>query len=43
MITGAEYNREIKIWCTVEWTCLQTLRYDDDDDDMILMVVVIMQ
>ena len=26
LITGAEFNREIKVWCTVTWSCLQTIR-----------------
>ncbi|XP_031552584.1 enhancer of mRNA-decapping protein 4-like isoform X2 [Actinia tenebrosa] len=34
MITGAEYNREIKVWCTVEWTCLQTLRFTSPTADI---------
>uniref|UniRef100_A0A8B9MPD3 Enhancer of mRNA-decapping protein 4 n=1 Tax=Accipiter nisus TaxID=211598 RepID=A0A8B9MPD3_9AVES len=24
LITGADQNRELKMWCTVSWTCLQT-------------------
>ncbi len=27
LITAAKSNTEIKIWCTVNWKCLQTLRY----------------
>lgn len=27
LITGADQNRELKMWCTVSWTCLQTVRY----------------
>ncbi|XP_067055317.1 enhancer of mRNA-decapping protein 4-like isoform X1 [Acropora muricata] len=27
LITGADLNREIKIWCTVTWSCLQTIRF----------------
>ncbi|XP_077982261.1 enhancer of mRNA-decapping protein 4-like [Glandiceps talaboti] len=27
LLTGADYNREIKVWCTVSWTCLQTLNF----------------
>ena len=27
VITGADYNREIKIWCCIKWECLQTLRF----------------
>ena len=26
LITGAKYNSEIKVWCSVSWKCLQTLR-----------------
>lgn len=26
LITGADQNRELKMWCTVSWTCLQTIR-----------------
>ena len=26
LITGAGFNREIKVWCTVTWMCLQTIR-----------------
>ncbi|XP_048577048.1 enhancer of mRNA-decapping protein 4 isoform X2 [Nematostella vectensis] len=34
MVTGAEYNREIKIWCTVTWTCIQTLRFTSPTADI---------
>lgn len=27
LITGANHNSELKIWCTVTWTCLQTIRF----------------
>ncbi|XP_070576076.1 enhancer of mRNA-decapping protein 4-like isoform X2 [Ptychodera flava] len=27
LLTGADFNREIKVWCTVSWTCLQTLQF----------------
>ncbi|NXX35419.1 EDC4 protein, partial [Nicator chloris] len=30
LITGADQNRELKIWCTVSWTCLQTVRFSPD-------------
>ncbi|XP_021263666.1 enhancer of mRNA-decapping protein 4 isoform X1 [Numida meleagris] len=30
LITGAEQNRELKMWCTVSWTCLQTVRFSPD-------------
>ncbi|XP_072014258.1 enhancer of mRNA-decapping protein 4-like [Amphiura filiformis] len=26
LITGADYNSELKVWCTVTWTCLQKLQ-----------------
>lgn len=26
LITGADQNQELKVWCTVSWTCLQTIR-----------------
>lgn len=27
IVTGADYNREIKIWCCVKWECLQVIRF----------------
>ena len=27
ILTGADYNREIKIWCCIKWECLQTIRF----------------
>ncbi|XP_030367140.1 enhancer of mRNA-decapping protein 4-like [Strigops habroptila] len=30
LITGADQNRELKMWCTVSWTCLQTVRFSPD-------------
>ncbi|XP_072925993.1 enhancer of mRNA-decapping protein 4 isoform X1 [Hemitrygon akajei] len=30
LITGASQNRELKMWCTVSWTCLQTIRFMPD-------------
>lgn len=27
LITGADQNQELKMWCTVSWTCLQTIRW----------------
>jgi WD40 repeat protein len=29
LLTGAEMNNEIKIWCTVRWICLQTISFLD--------------
>ena len=26
LITGAKYNTELKVWCSVSWKCLQVLR-----------------
>lgn len=26
LITGADQNQELKLWCTVSWNCLQTIR-----------------
>uniref|UniRef100_A0A3Q4BVN6 Enhancer of mRNA-decapping protein 4 n=1 Tax=Mola mola TaxID=94237 RepID=A0A3Q4BVN6_MOLML len=30
LITGADQNQELKMWCTVSWTCLQTIRFSAD-------------
>ncbi|XP_041852638.1 enhancer of mRNA-decapping protein 4 isoform X3 [Melanotaenia boesemani] len=30
LITGANQNQELKLWCTVSWTCLQTIRFSPD-------------
>ncbi|XP_053571881.1 enhancer of mRNA-decapping protein 4 [Bombina bombina] len=30
LITGADQNKELKMWCTVSWTCLQTIRFSPD-------------
>uniref|UniRef100_A0A7N8XKG5 Enhancer of mRNA-decapping protein 4 n=1 Tax=Mastacembelus armatus TaxID=205130 RepID=A0A7N8XKG5_9TELE len=30
LITGADQNQELKLWCTVSWTCLQTIRFSPD-------------
>ncbi|CAN9499445.1 unnamed protein product [Ophioblennius macclurei] len=30
LITGADQNHELKLWCTVSWTCLQTIRFSPD-------------
>jgi enhancer of mRNA-decapping protein 4 len=32
IITGSDFNREIKIWCCIKWQCLQTIRFTCDDD-----------
>nr|XP_039255621.1 enhancer of mRNA-decapping protein 4-like isoform X1 [Styela clava] len=28
MLTGCSQNNELKIWCTVSWTCLQTITFE---------------
>ncbi|XP_036753664.2 enhancer of mRNA-decapping protein 4 isoform X2 [Manis pentadactyla] len=30
LITGADQNQELKMWCTVSWTCLQTIHFSPD-------------
>ncbi|KAM4618939.1 enhancer of mRNA-decapping protein 4 isoform 2-T2 [Polymixia lowei] len=30
LITGADQNQELKMWCTISWTCLQTIRFSPD-------------
>eukprot|EP00066_Takifugu_rubripes_P027975 XP_011617241.1 PREDICTED: enhancer of mRNA-decapping protein 4 isoform X1 [Takifugu rubripes] len=30
LITGADQNQELKLWCTVSWNCLQTIRFSPD-------------
>ncbi|XP_043937990.1 enhancer of mRNA-decapping protein 4 [Protopterus annectens] len=30
LVTGADQNQELKMWCTVSWTCLQTVRFLPD-------------
>uniref|UniRef100_S4RWJ9 Enhancer of mRNA-decapping protein 4 n=1 Tax=Petromyzon marinus TaxID=7757 RepID=S4RWJ9_PETMA len=30
VLTGTNQNQELKVWCTVTWTCLQTLRFSPD-------------
>ena len=27
ILTGADYNREIKLWCCLKWECMQTIRF----------------
>jgi hypothetical protein len=27
ILTGADFNREIKLWCCLKWECLQTIRF----------------
>ncbi|XP_041454120.1 enhancer of mRNA-decapping protein 4-like isoform X1 [Lytechinus variegatus] len=34
LITGADRNRELKVWCTVQWTCLQKIRFGSSPNDI---------
>jgi enhancer of mRNA-decapping protein 4 len=34
ILTGCDYNSEIKLWCCEDWKCLQTIRFISDDDDV---------
>ena len=27
ILTGADFNREIKLWCCIKWECLQTINF----------------
>lgn len=38
LLTGAEFNSEIKLWCTVTWTCLQVVRFLTSDPQPCLKV-----
>ena len=29
ILTGADYNREIKLWCSQKWECMQTIRFSN--------------
>ncbi|XP_077424609.1 enhancer of mRNA-decapping protein 4 isoform X2 [Vanacampus margaritifer] len=37
LITGADQNQELKMWCTVSWTCLQTIRFSPDPENMAVL------
>ncbi|KAM9814824.1 enhancer of mRNA-decapping protein 4 isoform 1-T1 [Syngnathus typhle] len=37
LITGADQNQELKMWCTVSWTCLQTIRFSPDPLNMTIL------
>uniref|UniRef100_A0AAY4EUE7 Enhancer of mRNA-decapping protein 4 n=1 Tax=Denticeps clupeoides TaxID=299321 RepID=A0AAY4EUE7_9TELE len=37
LITGAGQNQELKMWCTVSWTCLQTIRFSPDPCNSIVL------
>lgn len=36
LITGADQNQELKMWCTVSWTCLQTISFTPDPFNAVL-------
>uniref|UniRef100_A0A3B4AZ59 Enhancer of mRNA-decapping protein 4 n=1 Tax=Periophthalmus magnuspinnatus TaxID=409849 RepID=A0A3B4AZ59_9GOBI len=36
LITGADQNQELKMWCTVSWTCLQTIFSPDPYNSTVL-------
>lgn len=33
ILTGADYNREIKLWCCIKWECLQTIQFLTQSSD----------
>jgi enhancer of mRNA-decapping protein 4 len=33
LLTGTEKNKELKLWCTVTWRCLQTVRFHPHDEE----------
>ena len=33
VITGCNYNSELKVWCSTSWTCLQTIKFQRPDTD----------
>jgi enhancer of mRNA-decapping protein 4 len=35
ILTGCDYNREIKIWSCLKWECLQTIRFMNEPDEQI--------
>ncbi|XP_051916767.1 enhancer of mRNA-decapping protein 4 isoform X1 [Hippocampus zosterae] len=37
LITGADQNQELKMWCTVSWTCLQTIRFSPDPGNLTVL------
>uniref|UniRef100_A0A8C1GIP9 Enhancer of mRNA-decapping protein 4 n=1 Tax=Cyprinus carpio TaxID=7962 RepID=A0A8C1GIP9_CYPCA len=44
LITGADQNQELKMWCTVSWTCLQTIRFSPDPfNSSVLYVMELLQ
>ncbi|PIK59840.1 putative enhancer of mRNA-decapping protein 4, partial [Apostichopus japonicus] len=38
LLTGADFNSEIKLWCTVSWKCLQVVRFLTPDPQPCLKV-----
>lgn len=35
-LTGANYNRELKLWSCESWQCLQTIRFEPRDSDIVM-------
>jgi len=33
VVTGCNYNTELKVWCSSSWSCLQTLKLQRQDSD----------
>lgn len=33
ILTGCDYNREIKLWCCIKWQCLQTIRFTSENEE----------
>uniref|UniRef100_A0A8C4S5Z3 Enhancer of mRNA-decapping protein 4 n=1 Tax=Erpetoichthys calabaricus TaxID=27687 RepID=A0A8C4S5Z3_ERPCA len=36
LVTGADQNQELKMWCTVSWTCLQTINFSPEPFSSVL-------
>ena len=39
VVTGANYNSELKVWCSSTWTCLQTIKFQRPDEDSRALVM----
>ena len=39
VVTGADYNSELKVWCSSTWTCLQTIRFQRPGEDSRALVM----
>ena len=38
-MTGADYNSELKVWCSSTWTCLQTIKFQRPAEDSRALVM----